>query len=212
MRNATVVRAKVAVVGDAAVGKSFLVRMWATGTAARKYSLTAGAELTVKELRAASGEDDGWDYCVEMHVFDVGGDDMYASLREQYLDGAAHVLVCYDSSDRRSFATVRRWCEWYQKQRGSAAGVLVALKGDLAAEVPHEHGEGLARRQGLRFFACSALRAEGVEQLWQHVADTAADRYRATLRRTRVSAQVAVKALSHTCAHLENDTVDLDAI
>lgn len=46
---------------------------------------------------------------MELHIFDLSGSEVYAPVRQKYLEGATHFLVAYDVSDAKSFESCKQW-------------------------------------------------------------------------------------------------------
>lgn len=107
---------------------------------------------------------------MELHIFDLSGSEVYAPVRQKYLEGATHFLLAYDVSDAKSFESCKQWmktcgeiahrdtlasplflltsaCVAAATPNGKPRGVLVGLKGDLAeqGEVRPEDAVGFAK-------------------------------------------------------------------
>jgi len=165
------VRSKVVVVGDPAVGKTALVQMFSSAGQRfpKQYMMTCGAELCVKSVTVPSNE-----VQVELHLFDTGGQDVFAELMPKFWDGAVAVVVVYDVTRQHTLDACN---VWYRRvleavQRDRLPGAIVANKMDQSERlaVPREAGQQMARDCGLQYFECSAQDGEGVELPYQHIA------------------------------------------
>eukprot|EP00754_Rhynchopus_humris_P023612 Rhum_TRINITY_DN14840_c43_g1::Rhum_TRINITY_DN14840_c43_g1_i1::g.125478::m.125478/K07934/IFT27, RAYL, RABL4; intraflagellar transport protein 27 len=175
-----VLRCKVAVVGDAAVGKSSLVQMFLTGgsTFPRTYQMTLGVDFGVKEVEVAEG------VTVELYLFDIAGDQMYRGIVDQYLEGISFFMFVYDTTDKMSFECAKSWVERCRKRRKDLPGVCVASKVDAddRTEVQEFHGQALAKAYALEYFQTSALRNQSITQPFEHIAQQFYKSYEDKLR------------------------------
>jgi len=183
-----VLRCKVAVVGEATVGKSALVQMFHSNGATfpKNYLMTQGVELCVKEVPI-----EDTNVVVELYIFDVSGQSIYFRLIDQYvqdrakptggpLDPAASsvlentsvCVVVYDVTDKESFDKCTKWLEVCRKQRKNMMAVLIGNKADLAGRqvVSPAVAESFARAHNMDFFQISAIQRADVEQPFHHIA------------------------------------------
>eukprot|EP00756_Hemistasia_phaeocysticola_P038457 Hpha_TRINITY_DN16758_c0_g2::TRINITY_DN16758_c0_g2_i1::g.79084::m.79084/K07934/IFT27, RAYL, RABL4; intraflagellar transport protein 27 len=189
-----VLRCKVAVVGEATVGKSAMVQMFISGGAnfPRAYQMTMGIDQSIKEVQVPDRDDappgEGREpVAVELYLYDVSGADMYEHICEQYLDGCSFFIAVYDQSNKTTFEQIKKWverCKKSRKQGPPLPGVLVANKSDLEdrQEVLEIQGEKLAQSLGLDFFQVSALRSINLNTPFEHVARLFARAYEDKLR------------------------------
>eukprot|EP00759_Apiculatamorpha_spiralis_P048395 PhF_6_TR43619/c0_g1_i1/m.67012/K07934/IFT27, RAYL, RABL4; intraflagellar transport protein 27 len=165
----TVLRCKVAVVGDPTVGKSAWLQMFfSNGTNfPRQYMMTTTADLCIKEVEAPETGN-----TVELYVYDIAGNDVYRRFVEPMVDGASFFVVVYDVGHRQTFESCLKWAELCRKGRKTMPGVLIANKSDLGdrVEVADAQGETFARQHNLTFFKISALRGDNISAPMQHIA------------------------------------------
>jgi transport family protein 27 len=163
-----VLRCKVAIVGEATVGKSAYTQMVHSGgvTFPKNYLMTMGADLCIKEIRLDQQTS------VEMCLIDVGGQDFYKKGVESYLDGIAAFIVVYDVAHKTTFEAVGRWVEMLRAKNKELPGFLLANKMDLRdkAEVSDTQAEILARNCRLNLFQASALRGVGLMEPLEAIA------------------------------------------
>ena len=161
-----VLRCKVAVVGEATVGKSSIVQMFLTGgsTFPRNYQMTMGIDFGVKEVDVADN------VTVELYLFDIAGEQMYKGIMDQYLDNTSFFMFVYDASNKSTFERAKPWVEKCRKVRKDLPGVCVANKMDMddRIEVPEFQGTSLCKTQGLEFFQTSALRYDSLNHKKNH--------------------------------------------
>eukprot|EP01006_Ploeotia_vitrea_P007058 TRINITY_DN15813_c0_g1_i1.p1 TRINITY_DN15813_c0_g1~~TRINITY_DN15813_c0_g1_i1.p1 ORF type:complete len:185 (-),score=22.79 TRINITY_DN15813_c0_g1_i1:148-702(-) len=164
-----VLRCKVAVVGDATVGKSALIQMFHSQCTnfPKNYLMTMGVDLCVKELAIEETQN-----VVELYTFDISGQDIYARLIDQYLENTNWFICVYDITNKESFDNCKRWIDLCRKQRKTMKGVLVANKVDMddRSMVTETQGLTFAKKHNLEWFPVSALRGTDVDAPFVHVA------------------------------------------
>jgi transport family protein 27 len=155
-------RMKIAVVGEATVGKTAFVQMAHSGgvTFPKNYMMTIGCDFCVKEIQLDMNT------VVEVFLFDVAGQKLYEHMVPQFLEGLSGFILMYDVSNKTTFETCKKWVERARKQDKQLKGFLIANKIDLMdkAEVTDSQGEIFARANNLRFFKSSALRGVGIAE------------------------------------------------
>ena len=152
---------KIAVVGEATVGKSAFVQMVHSGgvTFPKQYMMTMGCDLCVKDIQLDLNT------TVEVFLLDVAGQKAYEQSAPQYLnESISAFILIYDCSNKTTFETCKKWVERARRHNKNLVGFLVANKVDLMdkAEVTDSQGEIFARANQMRFFKSSALRGVGV--------------------------------------------------
>jgi small GTP-binding protein len=166
------VRARVVVVGDSSVGKtSLLAVLMGDGFNAFEQN-TVGANWHLRVQEAGGRR-------VELQIWDTAGQERYRSLGPLYYRTAAAAVVVFDVSSRASFASVGPWADAVTAVAGAeTVVVVVGNKADLAdaREVQFQDGAEWARERGFDFAETSAKTAEGVQQLFDLVAERVAAR------------------------------------
>ena len=190
-RRLTVLRAKVLVAGDPAVGKTSLLQMFQSGGQAypKSYLMTCGVDFAVKEQDVSNKDDRK----VELFLYDVGGQSVFnqRELGSQHFQNSSVAVVVYDVGSRASFLACSKWLTII---RSESAGkpvptILVANKTDLVergrVQVRKEEGEEFAQKNSLTFMETSALRNSGVHELFQFIADAYSTKYDDSIRRAQ---------------------------
>eukprot|EP00672_Neobodo_designis_P001072 CAMPEP_0174852786 /NCGR_PEP_ID=MMETSP1114-20130205/26784_1 /TAXON_ID=312471 /ORGANISM="Neobodo designis, Strain CCAP 1951/1" /LENGTH=183 /DNA_ID=CAMNT_0016087403 /DNA_START=32 /DNA_END=583 /DNA_ORIENTATION=+ len=170
-----VLRCKVGVVGDGTVGKTAMLQMVFSNNVQfpKNYAMTMGAENTVKEIPVNQHT------TVEMHIIDVGGQDVYARNAQEFLADIDVFIGVYDLANKLTFEGLTKWLDKARSGNRNMPGVIVANKLDLKdkAEVADHQGEQLARKYGAQFLQASAMRGVGCVEALQAVANEWAQRY-----------------------------------
>lgn len=171
----TILRCKVAIVGDSKVGKTTLTKVFHKGNEfGKNYVMTLGSELAVKTVNIPES-----DFSVELYLIDTAGSPIYKDVRSKYWMGSNFLMLCYDVSNRASFTNLKKWVEEAKKcmskpsstsSSTSAAkkrpvGILVACKNDLNefAATKTDEAQEFAAEHALAFFECSALTGKDVD-------------------------------------------------
>jgi len=153
-------RCKVAVVGEAAVGKTALCQMFqSNGTLFPKnYKLTAGVDLITGSITVP-----GSTTVVEQYLHDTGGQAIFNDWAAKYWSDISIVMLVYDITRQETFSALGQWLELVKAQRPDKdrplMGVVVGNKKDLdiRRQVSTTQGEDWARGQGLDFVEVSAM-------------------------------------------------------
>ncbi len=85
---------KITILGDAAVGKTTLIRAFMEGiTTDRKYKGTLGAEIALKKLRIHY---QGKNVEVSVQLWDLAGQPSFANIRQTFYLGSQGAILVYD--------------------------------------------------------------------------------------------------------------------
>jgi len=156
-----VLRCKVAVCGDATVGKSALISMFTSKGQKfpKNYTMTSGIDVVVAQVQVPETT-----VVVELYLFDTSGSELYRDSLAQSWNGIYYAMLVLDVTSSDSFEAVKSWNEELKKARldreRQLKVVLVATKTDLPAQrhsVSLESAQDWATANGMEFFAVSAL-------------------------------------------------------
>ncbi|TGZ63086.1 hypothetical protein CRM22_007082 [Opisthorchis felineus] len=119
---------KFLIVGDAATGKTCLLRWFLAGNFKEESLHTIGVEFGTKVVQV-----DGKP--VKLQIWDTAGQERFQCVTRSYYRGAAGALVVYDVNDRGSFNSVRKWMSSVRDLAlPNICIILVGNKVDLAEE------------------------------------------------------------------------------
>ncbi|KAG2493975.1 hypothetical protein HYH03_007902 [Edaphochlamys debaryana] len=153
-------RCKVAVVGEASVGKSSLISMFTSKGAKfpKQYLMTSGVEVVVAPVIIPDTT-----VQVELFLLDTAGNDLYKEQISQYWNGVYYAMMVFDVSSMESFEACKAWFELLKSARPDRErplrAVLVANKVDLPPQrhqVRIEMAQEWATNNGLDFFDVAA--------------------------------------------------------
>lgn len=151
---------KVTIVGNGSVGKTTLLRRFATGTFRESRVMTIGVDFQTVVVDVDGSP-------VKLTIWDIAGQERFAVMRDSFYLGAKAVAFAYDVSNPQSFADLGRWRVELNRVIPLSKPLLVACKGDLEAEVPATEAEALAQSLPGPFFQTSALTGEGVPDFFR---------------------------------------------
>jgi len=161
---------KAIIVGAPSVGKSSLVRRYQTNEFREDHTATVAADLSAIAFDFPEGK-------VVLTVVDVGGQETFAGLRNRFYEGAHHLIMVYDMTNKETFkritplheALTDKICIQRDKFLG---GSLVANKCDLKNEavITEQEGRLLADLLQLDYIETSARTGHNVPEMFLHAA------------------------------------------
>ncbi len=168
---------KALVIGPRNVGKSSLVRRYLEDIFTETYTATIGVNMNPANMDFPDGT-------VVMNIVDLGGQESFSLLRSRFYQGAHHVMLIYDCTERETFDQIVDWYEnlalsFCEAAKNPVSGALVGNKCDLKEkmEVSSQEGKQLADVLCLDFFETSAKTGQGVGELFINAATTSRTRF-----------------------------------
>ena len=155
---------KVCLVGEAAVGKTCLIRRFVIDHFDDAYAQTLGTKIYKRAMTVASG---GQPYDVDMMIWDIMGQKGFRELlKDAYFYGAHGILAVADLTRRETFPDLGGWIA------GDVPLVLLANNGDLwdRERIREPDVTGAAERYGATPFVTSAKTGENVVSAFQALA------------------------------------------
>ena len=164
---------KICLVGEAAVGKTALIRRFVLDDFDDKYIQTLGTKVSKKEMSVLY-PDGGTELKVDMTIWDIMGQKGFRELlKEAYFYGAKGILAVCDITRRSTLDDLDDWIEAVYSITGRIPIQFLANKVDLKDRA--EFGESEIR-QGTRAYDSpssftSAKTGENVEAGFQSLAE-----------------------------------------
>ncbi|KAI8799435.1 P-loop containing nucleoside triphosphate hydrolase protein [Cladochytrium replicatum] len=152
-----ILRNKCILLGNQAVGKSAIAQVFHSDGAQyqKNYAMTIQVEILVKVVNIPD-----FNVTVELFLFDMGGNEVFADMIPRYCEGAGCFVLVYDVTNLESFKCLSKWLSIAKKAKSGKAthGVVVANKTDQGFRrvVTTAQGEEFAKANGLGYFECSA--------------------------------------------------------
>ncbi len=123
-----VVKRKVCLLGDFAVGKTSLIRRYVEGTFDEKYLSTIGVNISRKSITRP-------DYRLEFILWDLAGGDEFSGVNANYLRGSAAGIVVCDLTRKESFDNLSNYVQLMRDINPKVVVAAAANKADLGEEV-----------------------------------------------------------------------------
>lgn len=166
-----VLKAKICLIGEAAVGKTSLIRRYVEDTFDDRYISTLGSKVSLKKLWLTSRRDPSKNLEVQLSIWDLIGERSYLeTLHREYLKGAQGIIAVCDVTRYSSFEALDQWISAALKIAGPVPLALVVNKVDLKDQVmclydEHEPQEKAERFGGFAIWS-SAKSGENVNPIF----------------------------------------------
>ena len=167
MKNKKIPHYKILVLGDPAVGKSCFLARYVENTFDNIYMSTAGMDYKYKDVDLGDGNQ------IKLQIWDTAGQERYRTLTTNLYKGAVGIVLIYDITNKKSFASVKPWIESIEEETDKKIIlVLVGNKVDLKdeREVLKEEGEDIASKFKIPFFEASAQSGLNVKSVFETLA------------------------------------------
>lgn len=170
-----VLKGKVCLIGEAAVGKTSLVRRYVENAFDDRYISTLGSKVSLKKIWLTSKKDPGRQLEVQLSIWDLIGERSYLeTLHQEYLRGAQGIIAVCDVTRYSTFEALDEWITRAFKVSGDVPLALVVNKIDLKDQVMVLYDENEPREKAQRFggFAtwASAKSGENVNPIFGRLA------------------------------------------
>ena len=156
------------VLGDGAVGKTSLLKMYSDKQFTHDHKTTIGLDYVSKIYHSPKGEN------IQVKIWDTAGQERFHTITHTFYKQANGIIVAYDCTNEKSFQNVKTWISSiYQHADPNIVKVLAATKIDLKGErkVTYEQGKNIAEQNNMRFFETSAKENQNVEELMQYMTE-----------------------------------------
>jgi small GTP-binding protein len=179
MKEGKHVKAKICLVGQAAVGKTSLIRRYVVDQFDDKYVATLGTKVTKRVVEVPIPNGGGLHARVELLIWDVMGQPKIRELLDDlYFQGAAGILAVADCTRRATLDALVDWLDRVNRITNRAPIVLAVNKSDLKANAefgPAEVGRLVGSVRG-GVLETSAKTGENVEEAFRRLALFVLDR------------------------------------
>jgi small GTP-binding protein len=172
-----VLKAKICLVGEQAVGKTSLIHRFVSGAFDESYIRTLGAVVSKKAVDLTSVG--GRAVHLDMTILDIMGKRTFLELfQEAYFHGASGILAVADFTRRETLDALVIWIRGVESVSGKLPLVLVVNKADLGdqAEFGAREIEEAAKAFGAGYLLSSAKSGDNVEEAFRRLATLAAER------------------------------------
>jgi len=159
---------KITLIGDSGVGKSSIIGRFITGFFNEEMNSTLGLNYSQK-LYEKNGKK------ISLNLWDTAGQEKFRSLGKNFYNDSFIIIIVYDICNKASFQSIKE--VWYPDiQRFGEKVNIIALVGNKKdkyeeEEVPEEEAKSYAKEIDANFFLVSANSGDGIEQMFQSLAD-----------------------------------------
>ncbi|MHA1696101.1 MAG: Rab family GTPase [Candidatus Helarchaeota archaeon] len=156
---------KIVIIGEAAVGKTSLVKKFCEGSFLEGYKTTIGSDFYVKNFSIG-------DTNISLSLWDLAGEHRFKSVLPTFCKGSNGAVICFDLTRRKTYIRLTEWIEFLWEITGLIPSVLVGNKADLAdlRVVETDEAKEYAKQCGMDYFESSAKSGEGVEDIFKALA------------------------------------------
>lgn len=155
-------RYKVAVLGEAGVGKSSIIQRFIYDTFNEQIETTLGAYFHQKEFVVGMNP-------VKLSIWDTAGQEKYASLAHMYYKDAQAALVVFDITKIDSFERAKKWInELHEITTEKIVIALVGNKTDLQGSTMNKGLlDSYVDKNSLLYFEASAKENKGIDNIFE---------------------------------------------
>jgi len=187
---------KLLMIGDSGVGKTCLLLRYANDSFSPTFITTIGIDFKIKNIEIEGKR-------VKMQIWDTAGQERFRTITTSYFRGAQGIILVYDTTDRRSFESIRNWISQIQQHADVHANkILVGNKCDIVDEkvVSTEEAMKLAKEYNMAFFEASAKSDINVDQAFLTIAKAVKNRLVAEGVSGPTAAKPAIKVTAQSVA------------
>ena len=151
------------IVGDAAVGKSSILRRFAQNTFNQEYLSTLGIDYFTKDIKINNK-------VIHVKIWDTAGEERYRSLTQSFLKNGEGILIVFALNNKTSFDSLKFWMDSIQNildsQEREIPAIILGNKLDLenGREVDKEEAKEFAKNKNCQYFEVSAKTGEGIDE------------------------------------------------
>ena len=159
---------KITLIGDSGVGKSSIIGRFITGFFNEEISSTLGLNYSQKYYEKNGKK-------ISLNLWDTAGQEKFRSLGKNFYKDSFIIIIVYDICNKASFQSIKE--VWYPDiQRFGEKVNIIALVGNKKdkyedEEVPEEEAKLYAQEIDANFFLVSANSGDGIERMFQTLAD-----------------------------------------
>ena len=167
---------KIALLGDATVGKTNLVLRFTDNTFSLNITPTVGYDYKSKTIFL-----DKYNKKVNLQIWDTAGQERFMALSKTVYQRVDGVMLVYDITRRPTFDNILSWITRVKEYKANFPIMIIGNKIDKEDErqVTYEEGKNLADENKLTFFETSALNGGNVDEAFLNFANEVLDNLKA---------------------------------
>ena len=153
---------KIVLLGDSNVGKTSLVQRYVYDSLSPDVGRTIGAVLHVKKLELN-------DMFHKIVIWDLGGQESFAALREQYCANSSAAFFIFDRTRLETLQNIDVWLNALYSSAGKIPVIAVENKIDLESVITSEQIQGMLEARELIHLQTSAIKNTNVDQAFREL-------------------------------------------
>jgi len=177
MRHPVTMKAKIALVGDSAVGKTSLIRKFVLNEFSDDYINTLGTKVSKLELIMAYGED--VEVRMDLSIFDIVGQLGFSDLvKESFFHGCQGLMAVCDVTRKQTLESLYKWISTATDIAGEIPIIILVNKKDLMGmgSLRQDDIEKVAQLYDVMYAYTSAKTGEFVEDAFNILAGQIVER------------------------------------
>jgi small GTP-binding protein len=152
---------KICIIGEAAVGKTSLIRRFVLDKFDDRYIATIGTKTSAKEVQVSLGEEVTY---IKFQIWDILGLRSFSSIQKNAYKGADGAFIVVDITRKGTINTLDRWLYSLYKEAGEIPVVVLGNKVDLDPDFHKSEITQLVTDYGFPCFLSSARTGENVNK------------------------------------------------
>jgi small GTP-binding protein len=168
LREKKVLMKKVCVIGEAATGKTSLIKRFVFDRFSDSYIATIGSKTSAKNMHFSKDETD---YELKLQIWDIIGLRSFAKLQTHAYQGANAAFIVTDAPRKGTLHTFKLWLLALYKNTGEIPVILIVNKNDLEHDFDRAEIEEEIRGYGIPYLFTSAKTGENVEEAFEKLGD-----------------------------------------
>ena len=156
-----IVKLKIVVAGDPAVGKTTIINKYSTKKFEEDYKMTVGFQIS--KINRTVGNDE-----VQFMIYDIAGQERFKIMRHRFYAGADGCILVFDLTKKDSLKNIEMWYKECINLSGNEnlKLILVGNKKDLDRMIPEEIGRKVAAVIKVPYFETSAKTGLNVDNIF----------------------------------------------
>ena len=156
---------KVPLVGDTSVGKTSILLKYTKTQAPEESTPTVGVSTVPIQLES-NGKS------LELTIWDTAGQEKFRSLVPLYTRHSSLIILVFDISSPASLESINEWLVKLRSEIESGVPIfLCGNKDDLSPAISKQQLQNFADNQNCQLFYTSAITGDGIDNLFQSIAD-----------------------------------------
>mmetsp|Transcript_31011 Transcript_31011/g.30556 ORF Transcript_31011/g.30556 Transcript_31011/m.30556 type:complete len:205 (-) Transcript_31011:52-666(-) len=157
---------QIIILGDGAVGKTSILKMYAEGKYTSSHITTIGLDYIATKYESPEGKS------IDVKIWDTAGQERFKTITYSFYKRAQGVLIAFDVTNRESFENVKNWIDSIENYaKKDIQKVLIGNKIDLTEKrkISNHEAQNLADEHDIPYFETSAKLDKNVSEVMQFI-------------------------------------------